>query len=374
VLQPLAPAAVPPSGLTDVTQVAVIGEGACALRRDGSVTCWGGSSPPPGLGPVSQLHATSENICAVMRAGSVACWGSERASWRSDALAVQGVRQVVNGGGAFCTLDAASRIFCWSDTGIVPPSPPTPLMDIKRLQTLSRGGGACALGNNGSVTCWGNSAATRIPADLGTNVTSLTGGDAHFCALSSNGAVRCWGGDWSPATLFPGPNDTNPALVPVNLEPTRQLVSGPTYNCALGISGTIRCWGSGLVVATPPVGAFAQLFGLSEQLCAKRANGTFACWGELAGGFTPPTPEGITQWLNTLPNTVDVTMRDGVYALAADGSVRQMSPTTNATLTTGLTFPPWPSALGSVVRMESGCLTLSSGSLLCERYYFPFSP
>ncbi|MBO6935304.1 MAG: hypothetical protein JJ863_10015 [Deltaproteobacteria bacterium] len=74
------------SGLTGITQVDAGGEGACALRDDGRVLCWGRqpgiirSSPTliDGVTDVVDVSVGADHTCAVTAMGEVYCWGSQR--------------------------------------------------------------------------------------------------------------------------------------------------------------------------------------------------------------------------------------------------------------------------------------------------------
>jgi alpha-tubulin suppressor-like RCC1 family protein len=87
-------AALPVTGLTNVTQVAVGGQQACALEADGQPFCWGdddyfgptGSAPTSGAiedkpEPVETIHDATAiatgvyHTCAIVTGGTVKCWG-----------------------------------------------------------------------------------------------------------------------------------------------------------------------------------------------------------------------------------------------------------------------------------------------------------
>jgi alpha-tubulin suppressor-like RCC1 family protein len=77
--------------LSQVTQLAVGGNFACAMLAGGSVSCWGNndfgqlgdgtrvsrSSPQlvPGLTGIVQISAGNSDACAVTNAGALLCWG-----------------------------------------------------------------------------------------------------------------------------------------------------------------------------------------------------------------------------------------------------------------------------------------------------------
>jgi hypothetical protein len=112
-------------------QVAITGGRvhACALSRNGSVTCWGPQAAlayvPPWVatGQVA-VSAANDYTCAVSRAGAVQCWGSTTYDWDAVSMAYVSVLSppaslppdvvdVVTGVGEACALTAARRLYCW---------------------------------------------------------------------------------------------------------------------------------------------------------------------------------------------------------------------------------------------------------------------
>jgi hypothetical protein len=69
----------PPTG--EFTAISAGNDGACGIRPDGTVTCWGpGASidlwdlPPEGV-KFSAVDASYTNVCGITTAGDVRCWG-----------------------------------------------------------------------------------------------------------------------------------------------------------------------------------------------------------------------------------------------------------------------------------------------------------
>jgi alpha-tubulin suppressor-like RCC1 family protein len=76
------------AGVSDATAIAVGIGHACALRRDGTVRCWGSSEGDilgpggpseaaidPGVRDATQVTAGSRHSCARLADGEVTCWG-----------------------------------------------------------------------------------------------------------------------------------------------------------------------------------------------------------------------------------------------------------------------------------------------------------
>jgi hypothetical protein len=52
---------------------------------------------------------------------------------------------------------------------------------------------ACALLDNGSITCWGAFFAGQVLLGQGETAVAISAGEAHICALLHDGDIRCWG-------------------------------------------------------------------------------------------------------------------------------------------------------------------------------------
>jgi len=131
------------AGLSDAIAIAAGDQHTCALRRAGSVVCWGGnafgqlgrgsltpSSTPvavSGLGGVTSISAGSSHTCARRVDGTARCWGSNSAGQlgdgtsgtvRSSPVTVLGLDRVVSitaGGSHSCAMLANDTLRCWGD-------------------------------------------------------------------------------------------------------------------------------------------------------------------------------------------------------------------------------------------------------------------
>lgn len=154
VASPSAPVAV--DGLTDAVAITVGASHSCALRRGGTVACWGNSSggrvgslaaspagtttderladapftrpvTVPELEGVRSIQAGDDFTCAVRDDGSTHCWGVNARGQLGDgsstssarptqvfALA-KGTRALAAGGSTACAVTDACSVVCWGD-------------------------------------------------------------------------------------------------------------------------------------------------------------------------------------------------------------------------------------------------------------------
>ncbi len=140
------------SGLSDIVQVASAARFSCARERGGRVYCWGsnaegqlgnGSPNPapnpspilvPSLGDAIWIWAGFEHACAVKKGGTVVCWG-------------RGV-------------EGQLGIGKQPDGAVLSPVPtPTPVVGVPSASSVYTGGDrACALTTDDRAFCWGSNA------------------------------------------------------------------------------------------------------------------------------------------------------------------------------------------------------------------------
>ena len=232
--------------VTGATRV-VAGNGhSCALRDDGTVLCWGRNdagqlgrgtlspsalapAPVVGLSNASALVASAMGACAVRADGTVSCWGSNERG------------ELGNGGGP---LSAST------------PQPVTGLAAVAALATSASSQHVCALRTDGGISCWGDNRARQI-ADSGTvlraatplritltgTVTAIATGASHSCVALLAGGVRCWGGN-AEGQLGDGTTVDRGAAAPVDtLTDSSALAAGDQHTCSLDSRGAVSCWG-----------------------------------------------------------------------------------------------------------------------------------
>jgi Regulator of chromosome condensation (RCC1) repeat len=183
--------ALPPVvGLDDAVQVSVGSQGTCAVRATGAVICWGNpvgtaSTYTPvavaGISNATQVSVGYEHACVRTADTKILCWGS-------------------NSNGQF-------------GNGLTNTSSTTPMQmsnvgDARKVAAC--GWATCVLGTGGQVACAGMSyengqvtdvsTATNVPTvsdpiDLSCSAGYAYGG--YFCAVGQAGTLSCWGRDTS---------------------------------------------------------------------------------------------------------------------------------------------------------------------------------
>lgn len=257
-----------------VIQVVAGSAHGCALLDGGTVKCWGhggegatgygsttnladdeGESPNelPTVdigGPARSLAAGSDQTCAVMQDGGVRCWGDNGfgilglgvaeenvgddespASFAPIQLAGGPVVQVAAQGRQICALHQEGTVSCWGETG--------PWLGYgKAMAAVGE-----ALGDDEHPSVLG-------VVDVGGKVVEIVVGDAFTCARLEDGAVKCWGASnvgqlGYGNTNFVGYHETPAQVGPLDLGgPATSIVAGWEHACAL-LADSLRCWGAG---------------------------------------------------------------------------------------------------------------------------------
>lgn len=236
----------------DAPLVAAGAAGATSVRADGLA---------------DRLAVGANHACAILDDGTVTCWGA-------------GFDSQLGFGNSDSIGDDETPAANPANGGIVP------LPDDRPAIAITAGDShACALLDNGTVTCWGTGVLGRLgygntneiggssgitPATNpvndgivalpgGRRAVAISAGARHTCAILDNGTVTCWG-DGADGRL--GYGNTNsigddlgetPATNPVNGglvalpggQTAAAIAAGGAHTCALLTSGDVTCWGSG---------------------------------------------------------------------------------------------------------------------------------
>jgi len=163
---------IPLGGFPQSAKVVSSSRGPCALAEDGAVWCakdWTDEAPRKVLDGVTDIAAGSLHSCAVRKDGTVSCWGSTNM-------------------GQIPGLPVDSK-----------QHPPTPIDGISAVHAISaRGFRTCAAHGN-QLTCWGggrgSEKGTLAPhtRDAGSRITHLSGTNLHTCVTTEAKQLRCYG-------------------------------------------------------------------------------------------------------------------------------------------------------------------------------------
>ena len=220
--------------------------------------------------------------CAVRADGTVTCWGDERtAPWihevpdHGDAVAVSvGLRHA-------CAIRSSGDLACWGDFGIMGVDDPTATTGPSGLEQPNRSGPydwveagrdqTCG-GRDGTWECWAYSVGwlDSAPVDPQSDALSLWAGGC----LVLDGALACWG----PGVTTP--DATGIEVVDVSMGP----ISGGTADavCLLDDVGTVWC--SDTSASSPDLeewGTDYATFEVEDQNagCGLTTDGTLDCFG-----------------------------------------------------------------------------------------------
>ncbi len=433
---------VAPTGLTNAIAIGAGRDHTCALLGDATARCWGSAAqlgykaqddsatpsssfPVTGVsGSISARHIAGgdSHTCAVRSNGSASCWGLNNSGQVGDnttftrttptAVKITNAVAVALGLRHSCALTADGTMDCWGDnssgqlgdgstTGRAFPSD---VFFANNVMGIATGNAhSCALLADGTANCWGNNsvgqlgdgtttnrslATTNVTNLTSTNIraAAITAGDTHTCALRSNGTVLCWGGN-AAGQLGDGTKIDRAMPVGVAvpngflLSTAVGIAAGGSHTCALNADGGVRCWGANdagqLGDGTTTSRSKAQNTNISgvesavavvageSHTCALIANGTVRCWGANNDGQlgVGSSTAGSTKPLPVPGIKTAIAIAAGSFhtcAILADGSVQcwglnkpgQIGDKTTTTRFTPVTVPSFTVNIDPVVELK----------------------
>jgi alpha-tubulin suppressor-like RCC1 family protein len=281
----------------------------CAIRPGGAVWCWGDdghgqagtastvpcgdatidsvcvTTPQPVVGlesDVSELALGQDHACARMADGSVRCWGDNSAgqvgaSALADVTApftvpgLSGVTQIVAGDAHSCALEGnPGTVWCWganqnaqvgnggTAAAVLTPTMVSGISDA--VEIVAGGTFSCARRASGQVLCWGynymgwlgigSTSPTRVTAPKPVanldDAVQLAGGHYHGCALRAGGQVACWGYNARGQVGDGSTSDRSAAVAVSDLASATTVAAGFLHSCASVGAGSVMCWGDDL--------------------------------------------------------------------------------------------------------------------------------
>ncbi len=234
-------------GLGGVAEIGASSEHGCGRFTSGGVVCWGKNQfGQAGIGQANDadiaprdtvftdaigLAANQTRSCAVRKDGTVHCWGRKIGKDPVDST-----KPPPKDG----------------------PSDPKPVQVLGLANVEQVGLGeehACARSTDGTIRCWGVNSEGQLgdgarpgrlsPAPVRgiTDAVDLAVGSYHSCAITRAGNVKCWGRNWH-GEVGDGTTVSRLAPVDVKIGKATQIAAGGGHSCALEKEGKLRCWGA----------------------------------------------------------------------------------------------------------------------------------
>ena len=181
--------------------------------------------PPEGKNFIA-VAAGSHHGLALRRNGSVACWGYNR-DGQAPRDGVDGDFVAIDGGLIHSlALRRDGSVHCWGDNtfGQAPP-------DGVKGDFIAIAAGfwySLALRRNGSIACWGwNNHGQAPPEGVDGDFVAIAAGDVYSLALQSNGTVVCFGDE---------------SHAPKNTQPAVAIAAGVGHCLTLHRDGSLARW------------------------------------------------------------------------------------------------------------------------------------
>jgi cysteine-rich repeat protein len=199
-----------PSG--EFRQVALSEAMGCALAVSGMVACWSGDSTLPARSETfSQIAADSDQVCGLRVDGGVTCWDRDGTRFEQDGNFVR-----VDTSQGVCALSADGEPTCWPAYSAFPSGP--------YLQMLPAQPGLCALRQDGQFVCMGT---LSDPESLSTGLVNVSIARHTIVGLRPNGRVLQYGA-WA----------SEPGSAPNFIE----VAAAEGFGCGLTSDHRVYCW------------------------------------------------------------------------------------------------------------------------------------
>ena len=380
--------------ITDATALAMGSGHTCALHQDGTISCWGGNwsgqagqlgadqygsdiaipEKVPGITDAVAVAAGGSHTCALRRTGTVSCWGGNWAGQLGKSPTLQDIDD------------------------------PTELVQVSNITDATAIAAGqyhtCALHQNGTISCWGDNSEGQLgsrPEDLVhsptpvqvkniADATAIAAGEDYSCALRQDGTISCWGRN-SSGQLGNEQEDSVYSPTPVqvkNIADTTAIAAGWAHSCALRQDGTISCWGQSSsgqlgndledsVYSPTPVRVknIADITAIAagwDHSCALRQDGAIFCWGDNGKGQLGDGTGGAYGDESLVPVRVgDLSISASPATSAAEPatSTAEPEPTSppSTTLPSGETQPNFATSISA--SYSHSCAVSDEGKVFC---------
>jgi alpha-tubulin suppressor-like RCC1 family protein len=359
-------------GLADAKALSLGRTHSCAIRvaRE-SIQCWGDNrygqlgNTSVGAGSLVPVQVTGalyslnraisanlEYTCALRNDGTVSCWGDDRSSFGTASTivtqptAVAGVSSAVAvaaGTGHGCALQSWGDVMCWGGdaSGRLGRGPSTNAYVYTPASTSAGavfwhdvtttvtqplaivGNMSCAIKDAGGVQCWdyqgqnidGARVSNAYDVTNSANVIAIKGG-SYLCAVFDDGRVGCATFNWTPNSQGTGyylaidfPTKAPGIAGAVDVTALEGITNyGGASGCAVIANGKVKCWGyNDLGAHGYPVDSYSggvdpvaivdhparEVPGVTDAIsissnrnsvCVLKRDTTVMCWGRNEGG------------------------------------------------------------------------------------------
>jgi len=271
----------------------------CGITEQGAALCWGWDDWVEDLedepaGPFESIAISrSRKACALRTDGSVTCWDDDGTTYE-DAT---GPFESVCAADYFaCGLDEGGMVNCWPEAHTMDHSVPS--VPLETFDCLANQG--CGVASDGSIRCWGDDGyGTITEAPTAADYAVASSSPDAACAVRTDGEAECWSelNVWEDVVPPAGPFCTIDVSTSGGggVGPVCAVRGDPLSPC----SGTVQCW-SDSIGASPPAGqdftkgvvAWGATFGgdPGPHACGLTPAGLIRCWAGVAGPqLDPPT-------------------------------------------------------------------------------------
>ena len=300
------PAPIP--GLADVVEVAAKSDHACAVQASGKLVCWGSDEkgqlglgaptlgtdhvPPtvvPGIDDVVDVAVGMDHTCAVRRDGTVWCFGGndfgELGRGTADfdghpkparVAGIADAESVAIADSTTCARLRSGRVRCWALNNFgqvgqprsLPPASPVPFGAVDSAIDVALGGYAtCALLRDGTLRCAGQDDDDQLGPTKETCTTGLLFtethrcrsypgrvagvadavavalGSKHACAVERSREVVCWGSNEKGQLASLALASSDKPVTIAGLSGIAQIGASGSYTMALDREGRVFWWG-----------------------------------------------------------------------------------------------------------------------------------